>query len=52
MLPTFLKYYWTELYKIIRDDLSSSTDQSIRFGSNQVKGQGQGHEKVKNMFLS
>ena len=52
MLPTFLKNYCTELHEIFRDDLSSSKDQLIRFCSDQVKGQGEGHEKVKNIFLS
>ena len=40
--------YWTELHEIFRDDLSSSKDQSIRFWERS----GQGHEKVKNVFLS
>ena len=31
MLPTYLKNCWTKLYEIIRNDLSSSKDQSIRF---------------------
>ena len=52
MLPTFLKNYWTELREIFRDDLSSSKDQLINFGSDQVKGQGQGHghKKAKNYW--
>ena len=50
MSPTFLKNYWTELHEIFRDDLSSSKDQSIRYVSDQVKGQGQGHEGLKNYW--
>ena len=47
MLPTFLKNYWTELHEIFRNDLSSFKDQSIKFW----EWSGQGHEKVKNVFL-
>ena len=45
-----VKNYWTELHEIFRDDLSSSKDQLIRFCGNQVKGQGQAHEKPKTYF--
>ena len=52
MLPTFLKNYRTELHEILRDDLSLSRTNRLDFGNDQVKGQGPGHEKVKNEFLS
>ena len=35
-----VKNYWTELPEIFRDDMTSSKGQSIRFWSDQVKGQG------------
>ena len=51
MLPTFLKNYWTELHEIFRHDCHHPRTNWLDFGSDQVKGQGPGHEKVKNIFL-
>ena len=45
-----VKYDWTELHEIFRDDLSSPRTNGLDFGSDQVKGQG--HKKVKKLFLS
>ena len=52
MLPTLLKNYRTELHEIFRTICHHPRTSQLDFGSDQVKGQGPGHEKVKNIFLS
>ena len=47
MLPNFLKNYWTELHEFSAMICHHPRTNRLEFWRDQVKGQGQGHEKVK-----
>ena len=52
IFPTFLKNYWTELHEFSGIISYHPRTNQLDYGSDQVKGQGPGQEKDKNVFLS